>query len=418
MLSLESTMRKEGRRVQDNHITISLGLTNLVVEGQRDLGPVIIVEARFAARERRCPRCRKRTGRVHQYHPQLKQDLTLGGRPVFLRLRKRRFRCDRCNKVFMERDEVCGWRRRCTKRLRDHLAQESLTRTVKAVAEREDLSEGLVRRSFAEAAARTLARARTSCTPETLSLDEISAGPRQGFLTGLYAPERREVLGLVPGRSQAAAEELLDQLSDSGRVERVVMDMMEAYRQAVRVCCPGAAIVADKFHVLRKVFDALARIRGEAQRRARAEGRRPTLWRRRRLFAADPRKLSGQQRSDLARFLWADRRLARGWWMAQRFRRIYGLSSREEADAALQRWWDTVRRRGPAQFRGLRHILTHWREEILNYFDHRVTNGFAEGKNNRFKVIIRQGYGYRNIDTLISRLLMTNRSLSTLSEGR
>lgn len=343
---------------------------------------------------------------------------------MFLRLCKRRFRCDRCNKVFMERDEVCGWRRRCTKRLRDHLAQESLTRTVKAVAEREGLSEGLVRRSFpsaalracAEMAGRRLAGAGSSSTPETLSLDEFSAGPRQGFLTALHAPERREVLGVVPGRSQAAAEELLDQLPDSSRVERVVMDMMEAYRQAVWVCCPGAAIVADKFHVLRKVFDALARVRVRAQQRATGQGQRLTLWRRRALFAADARKLSGQQRRDLARFLWRDRQLARGWWMAQRFRRLYELSSREEADAALQCWWDTVQRRGPAPFRRLRYILTHWREEILNYFDHRVTNGFAEGKNNRFKVIIRQGYGYRNLDNLIPRLLMTNRSLSTLSE--
>jgi len=83
----------------------------------------------------------------------------------------------------------------------------------------------------------------------------------------------------------------------------------------------------------------------------------------------------------------------------------------------MQRWWDTVRRRGPAQFRGLQHILAHWREEILNYFDHRVTNGFAERKNNRFKVIIRQGYGYRNMDNLIPRLLMTDRSLSSTVEG-
>lgn len=25
----------------------------------------------------------------------------------------------------------------------------------------------------------------------------------------------------------------------------------------------------------------------------------------------------------------------------------------------------------------------NWRGEILNYFDHRITNGFVEGKNNR-----------------------------------
>jgi len=401
MLSLETTMRKEGRRVQGNHITVDLGLPSLVVEGQRDLRHAIVVEARFRQQERHCPICRKRTGRVHQYHRQFKQHVVLWGRPVFLLLTKRRFRCGRCSKVFMEPDEVCGWRRRCTKQLREHLARESLTRTVKGVAEHEEVSEALVRRAFSRMADRELAR--TSPTPRVLALDEFSAGPCQGFLTGLYAPERREVLGVIPGRSQAAAEALLDQLPDGNRVEAVVMDMMEAYRQAVRVCCPQAAIVADKFHVLLHVLDALARIRVEAQQRAITEGQRLTLWRRRALFAADPKNLSTHQRRQLAHFLWTDRQLAKGWWMAQRFRRIYKLTSREEAAAALERWWDTV--------------VRQWREEILNYFDHRVTNGFAEGKNNRFKVIIRQGYGYRNMDNLIPRLLMTNRSLSSVYEG-
>ena len=75
---------------------------------------------------------------------------------------------------------------------------------------------------------------------------------------------------------------------------------------------------------------------------------------------------------------------------------------------ALHRWWERVRTHGPRQFLSLRHILTHWREEILNYFDYRVTNGFAEGKNNRIKVIIRSGYGYRNLENLGLRILMTN----------
>ena len=39
-----------------------------------------------------------------------------------------------------------------------------------------------------------------------------------------------------------------------------------------------------------------------------------------------------------------------------------------------------------------------------------MTNGFAEGKNNRIKVILRTGYGYRNVTNLTWRILMTNRS--------
>jgi len=34
--------------------------------------------------------------------------------------------------------------------------------------------------------------------------------------------------------------------------------------------------------------------------------------------------------------------------------------------------------------------LGNWREEILNYFDYRMTSGFVEGKNNRIKTIIKR----------------------------
>jgi len=63
-------------------------------------------------------------------------------------------------------------------------------------------------------------------------------------------------------------------------------------------------------------------------------------------------------------------------------------------------------------FVSLRYILTHWREEILDYFYFPVTNGFAEGKINPIKVIIRSGYGYRNLANLGRRILVTNHSPS------
>jgi len=47
-------------------------------------------------------------------------------------------------------------------------------------------------------------------------------------------------------------------------------------------------------------------------------------------------------------------------------------------------------------------------EEILNYFDYPITNGFMESKNNRIKTIKRIAYGYRNMDNFRMRVLVTN----------
>ncbi len=39
------------------------------------------------------------------------------------------------------------------------------------------------------------------------------------------------------------------------------------------------------------------------------------------------------------------------------------------------------------EFKELIHTLDNWQQEILNYFDYPLTNGFIEGKNNRIKTI-------------------------------
>ncbi len=61
-----------------------------------------------------------------------------------------------------------------------------------------------------------------------------------------------------------------------------------------------------------------------------------------------------------------------------------------------------------SEFKDLLHTFRNWREEILNYFDYRITNGFVEGKNNRIKTIKRMAYGYRNLDNFRLRILATN----------
>ena len=57
--------------------------------------------------------------------------------------------------------------------------------------------------------------------------------------------------------------------------------------------------------------------------------------------------------------------------------------------------------------RGRPHaMLDGWRDELLNYFDHRYSNGNVEGKSNRTKQLRRQRYGYRNRDNLRLRALL------------
>jgi transposase len=49
--------------------------------------------------------------------------------------------------------------------------------------------------------------------------------------------------------------------------------------------------------------------------------------------------------------------------------------------------------------------LKNWRDQILNYFIERISNGFVEGTNNALRVIIRTVFGHRNFGNFKLRVL-------------
>ena len=402
--------------MQENNITIGLGLPDLRVLGQEELPGLLVVTVVYRQGERVCPRCGHVTAKVHQYHPQWKQDCSLGARRVLLRLLKRRFRCIHCGKVFTEPDEVCGWRRRTTCRFQAQLAEEARWQTVKRVAEKEEVSQGLVQRAYNQAAQRLLeARGASPRTPRWMALDEFSVRKGHRYQTAICDLGRREVLEVVEGHKAQSAQAYLEKLPEPEKVEAVVIDMHEPYRQVVQLCCPRAKIVADKYHLIRKVNWVMDQVRIRLQRRER-RGRKSPLYRKRYLLLRGAERLSEEKIRALGELLASYPELAEAWSLKEAFRAWYRLPDRKSAERELLLWEKRAMREGPPEFKALSSMLTNWREEILNYFDHRLTNGFLEGKNNRIKTMTRVAYGYRNMENLRLRILMSNRR-STIAAG-
>jgi transposase len=93
--------------------------------------------------------------------------------------------------------------------------------------------------------------------------------------------------------------------------------------------------------------------------------------------------------------------------LKESFRTWYRDTDRSRAEERLGLLEERIEGDSLPEFKELLHTLDNWREEILNYFDCRITNGFVEGKNNRIKTIKRMAYGYRNLDNFRMRILAT-----------
>ena len=413
-------------------IVVPLALPGLRLVGQRqtEQGAVEVTVVAGTARAR-CPGCGQMSGTVHDTRGRRKRDVALGDCPVVLMLRKRRFRCWTCRRTFTERDTACGWRRRTTARLREQIGQQALGRPLSHVAVEYRVGPHFVQDCWAQAVAAQLAEDGCSLdedaplrTPRFLGLDEFARRKGQRYDTILCdlgemrvesdkegtpgqegALVGRRVVDIAAGRSQEQVARLLERLDDPDRVEAVSMDMSGSFRAAVELCLPHAAAVADHFHVVQHVGKALAR--GFTRCAATAAGR-TALKGKRSLFVRAQETLSDEQATERAQLAGQFPDLAAAWIAKEALRTWYATATAETAAAGLDAWIAAVERDGPDELRQALSAFQTWRQPILAFFTFlplRLTNGFVEGKNNRTKALMRQGYGYRNRHHLRWRIL-------------
>ena len=387
---------------------------------QRQVGEVLEVQVQYAAAGQDCPHCGRWTAKVHDRRPQRKRDVPVRDRSVVLVLWRRRFRCLWCRgprgrpRTFSERHPTCGVgpggrARRTTCRLRQALVAAIPHLTVKQAAAGYGVGQRLVRTCFTDHATALLAATTPErATPRVLALDDFARTRGQRYDTILCDLEARRVLDVVPGRDAAAVQPWLECLSHPERVEVVVMDMSAAYREVVQLCLPRAVIVADRFHVVRRIGEAVDQVRVRLQRMP-GTPHGQVLYRLRYALRRPADAWTPAQRTELLALLAAlpDLALARQHWEA--FQAVYAAPNRAAAEQALGTWEQQLREGGLPEFQVLfaaGSVLGGWREELLNSFDHRVTNGYVEGKNTRTKQLIRQAYGYRNRENLRLRILL------------
>ena len=174
----------------------------------------------------------------------------------------------------------------------------------------------------------------------------------------------------------------------------------------MRLCLPQARIVADPFHVIQHVGKAGNLVLG---RLAKSEAGKKALEGHRQLFLRPQEELSVEEEQTRASLALAFPEIASASQLKEDLRSWYARASAATAAQELDAWIARVKGDGPAELRKALSAFRNWRDEILAFFEFlptRLSNGFVEGKNNRTKALMRQGYGYRNRHHLRLRILL------------
>lgn len=336
------------------------------------------------------------------------RDLSSGDTRVYLELEIRRVACRSCGKVKRERLDFLADNPLYTRRFAFYVGRRVRTATIQDVARELKLDWHTVKELEKQYMRVQLARAGTP-GPKAIGIDEISI--RKGHTYRIVVSDLirgRPIWFGGVDRSEASMRQFYGWLGENKakRIRLAVMDMWKPFRNVTHERAPQAAILFDKFHVMRHLGEALDKVRKSEYARLSGKERRYIKGQKYTLLS-HKENLDTDGRKALKILLAANRRLNTAYLLKESFGQLWDYQREGWARRFFENWRNSLKwQRLPSYVKFAEMIDRHW-DGIAAYCkpENKVSLGFVEGLNNKVRVIQRRAYGLRDEEYLRLKIL-------------
>lgn len=350
----------------------------------------------------RCGGCGDRVKRRHDRTWRSWRHLDLFGWTCYLRYAIWRVKCPRCG----VRTEQVPWATptsRFTRAFEQQVAWLAQRCDLSAVAEHFRISWATVRNLVHRVVVQEWDGDTRLDGLRVIGVDEISYRRHHKYLTVVvdhlsgrvvWAGKDRKVKTLLRFFRQLGPERAV-------RLEAISIDMWEPYLIVLRKKAPQAAVIFDRFHIVRHLNDAVSKVRRELVRDADPQTRRD-LRNTRFPVLKSPQSRSPKDRQVLEEQVRGNRKLYRAMLLKDDFMDLYTYQREGWARRFLEGWLRRAMYSKLEPMKKVARMIRSHLEGVLGWVRWRINNGRLEGMNNRIRLLSHRSFGLHSAEALIS----------------
>jgi transposase len=245
--------------------------------------------------------------------------------------------------------------------------------------------------------------------PKVIWIDEVSI--RKGRTYRIVVNDliqERQILFGGTDRSEASMDvfyQWLGAKKDKG-IQIAVMDIWKPFMKSTKTHAPQAAVLFDKFHVLRRLGEALDKVRRSEYHRLSGKDRAFVKGQRYNLLSRwENLSLTGGQA--LRKLLAANKRLQTAYLPKESFDQLWGYSREGWVRRFFNNWKESLKWQRLNPFERFAAMVERNWNGIAAYCasEEKFSLGFVEGVNTKIRVIQRRAYGLRDEEYLRLKIL-------------
>jgi len=357
-----------------------------------------------------CGACRTIHRTFYDHKLRLVRDLSCGDTRVYLQIPIRRVLCRVCGTVKRESLDFLSDNPFYTKRFSYYVGRRCRASSIKDIAKELRLDWHTVKELEKQYMREQLRRAGTP-GPKIIGIDEVSI--RKGHTYRIVVSDlvrKRPIWFGGVDRSEASMDAFYKWLGPkkSKGIQIAVMDMWKPFMKSTKKKghAPQAAVLFDKFHVMRHLGEAVDKVRRSEYRRLSGKDKAFVKGQRYNLLSRWE-NLSLKGRQALRKLLSANKRLQTAYLLKESFDQLWGYSREGWARRFFDNWKESLKWQRLKPFEKFAAIVERNWSGIAAYCEaeEKFSLGFVEGVNTKIRVIQRRAYGLRDEEYLRLKVL-------------